>query len=203
MASYLGYYDGCASDRDIKFERAVNSFLSQDYQNKELVIVSDGCDITNDLYHRKYSKYENIVLVKLNKQELFSGNVRQAGLNNSTGQIVCYLDTDDLFGVNHLSSIVSSFGNSILLDWCYFDDYIKYFNLEHLPLEKREVKLEYGCIGTSNIAHLKYLDITWVGCDGYGHDFKFIKYLIDNKPKYKKINNSNYVVCHIKNGIDN
>ena len=46
MASYLGNYPGCANNREAKFIRSVKSFLNQSYDNKELIIVSDGCEIT-------------------------------------------------------------------------------------------------------------------------------------------------------------
>ena len=49
MASFLGEYEGCASDRENKFIRAVRSFLGNKYENKELVIVGDCCSITENI----------------------------------------------------------------------------------------------------------------------------------------------------------
>ena len=44
MASFLQM--GHKTNQDIKFVRAVKSFLNQTYKDKELIIVSDGCQKT-------------------------------------------------------------------------------------------------------------------------------------------------------------
>jgi glycosyltransferase involved in cell wall biosynthesis len=54
--SYLGEYENCASDRENKFIRAVNSFIANTYENKELVIIGDSCDITERLLTENFSK---------------------------------------------------------------------------------------------------------------------------------------------------
>ena len=51
MASYLGEYPGRTSNPEPKFIRAVKSFLSQTYENKELIICADGCDRTVEIYN--------------------------------------------------------------------------------------------------------------------------------------------------------
>ena len=50
MQAYLGEYPGSRSDSDKKFLRAVYSFIEQDDKNSELIIVSDGCKIVDELY---------------------------------------------------------------------------------------------------------------------------------------------------------
>jgi glycosyltransferase involved in cell wall biosynthesis len=55
MASYLGDYPGRATNPEQKFIRAVKSFLTQTYENKELIIVADGCDTTERLYQYNFS----------------------------------------------------------------------------------------------------------------------------------------------------
>jgi glycosyltransferase involved in cell wall biosynthesis len=206
MASHLKEYPHCAEDRVVKFHRAINSFLNQSYYNKELIVVSDGCEVTaSEIRH-----YDNNPLIKftmIEKQPIFSGNVRNVGCILATGNIICYLDTDDMMGINHLGSIINGFNHYNDVDWVYFNDYVIYrFNpvtKDILAKGERDVQLDYGTIGTSSIAHKNNTEINWVDCNGYGHDWTFIKTkLIDTGKKHQKINGTEYLVCHIPNSVD-
>ena len=207
LASFLSEYDHSAKDRVRKFHRAVQSFLNQSYTNSELLIIADGCDITSSEV-RHYDNYPQIKHVHIEKQPLFSGNVRNVGCLMATGDVVAYLDSDDMLGNNHLQAIADGFKYYPDVDWVYFDDYVIHrfhpITNEILAKGKRTVELEYGTIGTSSIAHKRLEDINWVGFDGYNHDWHFIKNkLIDAGKKYQKIDNAEYFVCHIPNSVDN
>lgn len=205
MASFLGDYEFAATQRVHKFHRAVESFINQSYENKELIIVSDGCDITIS-EAAKYSNHHNIKVFRSDKQPLFSGKIRSIGCYLATGEIICYLDSDDFIGVNHLKQIVESFKYHSDVDWVYFDDSIIYgfnpTNNEILSVAKRNVDLHFGTVGTSSIAHKKLYDISWEGCDGYGHDWLFIQKMINLKKPHVKIKDCEYFVCHIPNQVD-
>lgn len=185
-----GFVVKSAENMDIKFRRAVNSFLSQTYHNKELIVVSDGCLQTVKILISAYSYElfsEIIKLRVLSKQPIFSGFVRQAGLEMADGHVICYLDADDFFGRNHLKIIADNFAE----EWVYYDDYI--VKDIHNPKDfKRIVKPEIAKIGTSSIAHLKNIDIKWGG--GYGHDWAIIEKLLSLP--YRKIPTPEYFVCH-------
>lgn len=200
MPSYLSAYQSSASDRSRKFVRAVESFLKQSYSDSELIIVSDGCEITNNIVINNFN-FERVKLISIDKQPLFSGNVRQKGIEHATGDIITYLDSDDFYkNDNHLSVIVDGFKNNH--DWIYFNDFIKYFVPEHLPLAERDAKIGTGTIGTSNIAHKNHKDISWIGCDGYNHDFTFILKMNRLYSNHCKISGCSYIVCHIPNSVD-
>src|SRR3954468_14224010 len=101
MPSYLGDYPNAASDREGKLKRAIISFLDQTYARRELILVADGCEQTENVY--KFLKNNSgkpisslIRLVKIPKQGHFSGAVRNAGIDVATGEIIAYLDTDDI-----------------------------------------------------------------------------------------------------------
>jgi glycosyltransferase involved in cell wall biosynthesis len=199
MASFLGNYPNCADDREQKFQRAVNSFLEQSHRNAELIIVSDGCDRTDMLYDVYYKYYPHIRHFRIEKQPLFSGNVRQRGLEEATGKIVTFLDSDDMLGRTHLANINSAFPDKDY-DWVYYNDFI-YDGVNQIP---KIVSLEKGSIGTSSIAHLTCLrdkGLSWAGCDGYTHDWKYVERLIKFN-RYKKIYGCSYYICHIPNQID-
>jgi glycosyltransferase involved in cell wall biosynthesis len=191
MASYLEHYStgrfDAATNREVKFRRAVNSFLEQSFKDAELIIVSDGCKKTVTIYREEYLKNSNVRLVQLPKHPLFSGRVRQIGLAAARGEIICYLDSDDYFGVDHLATI-NNF-NDREYTWAYYDDYV--FNGSEKRL--RLVEPKANRIGTSSICHRRISPFQWA--DGYGHDWISISRIL--KEKNYKLQTPDYVVCHI------
>ena len=183
MPSYLGEYKGAATNRVEKLHRAINSFLLQ--QVGELIIVADGCDTTiNEV--KKYTN-SSIKLISIEKQELFSGVVRQTGIDIASYDWICYLDSDDEFKPNHLQTILNNIDNQH--DWMYYDFIINN--------RYRHSAVKMAQIGTANIIHKKSLNVTWPS--GYGHDWFFIEKLGHN---YKKISGTGYIVHHIPGILD-
>lgn len=192
MASYLGDYPGRASEPIKKIVRAVKSFLTQSYENKELIIVSDGCLKTNQIYEKVFKKFDNIKLVSIDKQPLYSGECRNAGMNIASGDIITYLDNDDVLGKTHLEIIMSQINDED--DMVYYDDFLV-LSSDFKKLQERLVELRYGSIGTSAISHRNVDWLRW-GI-GYGHDWVFIQSAIINGMKFKKLENTpQYLVCH-------
>jgi glycosyltransferase involved in cell wall biosynthesis len=184
MPSFLGEYDGCASDRENKFVRAVHSFLENSLEEKELIIIGDNCLTTERLLFVHFSEQIESGKIKFHqfrkKQKLFSGSLRSKGIELANGEYICYLDTDDVIGKNHLND---------------------YLNTDAGLITKR-VELKKDSIGTSSIIHKHNKRLNWDKCDGYGHDFKFIERLIKWSDKKDKIYGGTYIICHIPNQID-
>jgi glycosyltransferase involved in cell wall biosynthesis len=201
MPSFLGEYDGCASDREDKFIRAVHSFLENSLYDKELIVVGDNCSITENVLNEYFKHELNIGRIKFHqfkkKQKLFSGSLRSKGIELASGDYISYLDTDDILGKGHLFSIYNQV-KSNNLDWAYFNDFIN----SEAGLIKKNVELKKDSIGTSSIIHRKDKKINWDKCDGYGHDFKFIERLIKWSNKNEKIYGGTYIICHIPNQLD-
>lgn len=202
MPSNLENYPHGAKDRKNKFIRAVMSFLFNDYEEKRLIIVADGCQKTKEIYEARFADNKNITFIYGDKQEAFSGNVRQAGILYATTMgkpcdITCYLDSDDTIGEKHLSNIVKYFGDS---QFVYFNDHLYYAENK---VELRQVELSFGMCGTSSIAHLNKPEYGWSGCDKYGHDWLFIQNLMALTDNYKKIRGCSYYVMHICGILDN
>ena len=196
MASYLLPYPGAASNREQKFIRAVNSFKKQTYQNKELVIVSDGCPVTVELYNKFFSNDSNIKMIQIPKQDLYSGEMRNVALDLVDGDIISYLDSDDVLGSKHLQIIVDGFDDSV--DFVYYNDYMV-LDATFKKLHLRIVEPRWASIGTSSISHKRNTGISWTS--GYGHDFMFMFKMASMGLKFKKLETMpEYLVCHYSYG---
>jgi len=201
MASYLNLPN--KSSQGQKFVRAVKSFLKQTYEDKELIIVSDGCPITVQLYHDNFTSYENIQLIPIPKQAPYSGEMRNIAFEEATGDIITYLDADDVIGKNHLQTIYDQFDLD-KYDFVYYDD-LMILNKEFTKTHTRVVEPRYGSIGTSSLSHKNPTllangdQLQW--SQGYGHDFLFVMKLNALNCRFKKLEKMpQYIVCHYRDG---
>ena len=201
MASYLLPYPNSRSNPDKKFIRAVNSFKKQVYDNKELIIVSDGCPLTIELYKKFFANEPNIKLISIPKQPLYSGEMRNIALNMADGDIISYLDSDDIIGPNHLRIIANQFDID-KYSWVFYNDFMT-LDSSFKKLLLRTVEPRWASIGTSSISHKNLKDVKGCWSDGYGHDFIFVFKLASLGLKFKKLDkNPEYIVAHYGGGAD-
>lgn len=199
MASFLNMPN--KTNQGPKFVRAVKSFLNQTYQDKELIIVADGCELTMKLYHENFTSYDNIQIIPIPKQRPYSGEMRNVAFDYANGEIITYLDSDDCLGKNHIQIISDQFDTN-KWDFVYYNDYL-ILNKEFTKTFTRVVEPRWGSIGTSSISHknpklIKNVDkIRW--SSGYSHDFIFVMKLNSLGLKFKKLEkNPEYICCHYK-----
>lgn len=195
--SFLGTYEGATSHPKEKFVRAVDSFLANKYPNKEIIIISDGCPHTIPILKNKYHSYIKAGVIRyldLPRHELFTGSVRQQGIDSAKGRILCNLDLDDIILPYHLNNIAIAF-NPDKYDWGYFNFYRaldELKNVEELCTATPDV--ENLC--TANVVWKSGLDVTWNNCDGRQDNAAFNRQLIEKYPKKIKIYGCGYVVKH-------
>lgn len=226
MMSYLGHYPGARSNPVPKFNRAVQSVVDQTYKDWELIIVSDGCELTNNEYEKNWSGYSNIKLLKTTKSEKpWPGTKRQLGVDHATGDWICYLDADDMF----LDYRLASFAEKVESGYeAFFDSYVinpsdpKKWRAHSFPnltrcewgtRDKTSIELERGGIvyfkkkidinpqGTWCIFHKRDISVKWQDLNTIGEDTLFIKNLREEY-NYKTLPVSGYVICHLSNRVD-
>jgi glycosyltransferase involved in cell wall biosynthesis len=189
LPSYLGDYPKAAKNRDIKLRRAIESVIEQSFTDWELIVIADGCDLTVQIADSFQDS--RIKIIKVNKQAgiVATGKLRNIGISTAKGEWITYLDSDDVIGVNHLQ-ILSQYLNS---NWLFYNDYS--FDKHAKRFEERECRIRLGGCGTSNITHLKNLNVKWQDHSPYGYDdWNFIKSLMQFP--HIKIETPEYYVCH-------
>lgn len=199
IPSYLGEYKHAALDREKRFRFALNSALNQTYRDFEIILISDGCDVTTDIYQHEYSEYKKITCYQLNKQKTFSGHVRNQGLVHAKGDYIIYLDIDDFYGKDHLKIVEKGLKN---YDWVYFNEIVneaKGTSIKYVKISDTEGT---GIAGTSSICHKRGI-ANWLHCDNYQHDWQFILKLLAKSKNYAHVGTSEYNICHMVWMYDN
>ena len=85
-------------------EESVESVLAQDLENWELIIVDGGSsDNTLALILKKIKTSKKIKLVK-SKKDYGPAHARSVGVEKSKGKYIAFLDADDTWDSNKLSS---------------------------------------------------------------------------------------------------
>lgn len=175
MMSNLSNYQGSRSDAERKLKRALDSFVNQMYSRNlcEIVVVSDGCELTNTIVEKYLTEYINIKLVKTEKSQYdWPGSKRQIGIDASSGNWIAYLDSDDLWEPNHLQNLRDNITNN---------DEVLLNSLESkMHIEARDRRLRYK----SNMPMVK---------DDQGRWFYLEQYLKFKNLKSIKFNDGFYL----------
>lgn len=85
-------------------QRAVESVLRQSYTNWELILIDD-CSV--DKVNLEEIKQKNIRILHLTNQiNVGPGLSRQTGVDNSSGEFICFLDSDDIYEPTFLQDLL-------------------------------------------------------------------------------------------------
>tara|TARA_R110000822_G_scaffold77425_1_gene185822 strand:- start:3985 stop:4788 length:804 start_codon:yes stop_codon:yes gene_type:complete len=100
---------------------AINSVLSQDYKHYEIVIVDD-CSEDDSLDIIKELKSDKIKVFR-NKENFGTGYTKRKCVEESSGEIFCFLDSDDELASNALSLMVKCHLENSLCSLVYSNYY--------------------------------------------------------------------------------
>ncbi len=116
---------------------AIDSALSQTYSNIEVIVVDDGSTDNSREVIKSYGE-RIIPILKPNGGQASAFN---AGFAASQGEIICFLDSDDLFQPDKVEEVVNIFTTNQDIGWCFH-------SLKFLSKESEEI-IQPNCIGLS------------------------------------------------------
>lgn len=135
----------------------MDSVINQTYKNIEIIFIDDGStDNSIEILNKNYSDIENLKIIKKkNGGQLSTFN---EAIKYATGEIIFFLDSDDLYKANYIEEIVEIYRKNKDIDFVYCA-IEKFF-----PNERKETVQKYSedkFIGFSVISTLYAKE--WVG----------------------------------------
>lgn len=73
----------------------ISSLINQTYKNLEIIVVDDGS--TDDTLEIIKTKKDKRIKIINTKKHIFTGIARNIGIDESNGDYICFLDSDDIF----------------------------------------------------------------------------------------------------------
>jgi glycosyltransferase involved in cell wall biosynthesis len=120
---------------------AVDSALEQDLAPNEVIVVDDGStDGSPDLLRERYGQHPRVRLLCKENGGQLSGFI--AALPLCTGDILCLLDSDDLWEKHHLRTLAQAYQQDPSLD-CVFTN-LAYFGARSGTYDVRNEDYDYG-----------------------------------------------------------
>ncbi len=187
----------------------IESLINQTYQNIEILLINDGSIDGTINVIEKYKKIDNRIKV-YNKKNGGLSNVRNFGVNVSSGEYLLFVDGDDTLQLNTVEKLVTQVDENqdiIIFDLkCISEGHI--FSLKGLKNVSHEINKNY-LISTISAVNKFYKrsfiinnNIQFME-DIYYEDLELMPKLILYNPTIKYINEDLYNYIKRKNSITN
>ncbi len=94
-------------------ERCIDSVLRQTYPDFELLIIDDGStDETAEIVVAKATQDARIRLIR--QENAGVSSARNTGISAASGQLLCFIDSDDTVSANYLEILYALYGPGVL-----------------------------------------------------------------------------------------
>jgi glycosyltransferase involved in cell wall biosynthesis len=94
---------------------SIDSALTQTYSHIEVIVVDDG---STDNSREILASYQDKIIPIL-KENGGQASAFNTGFANSKGDIICFLDSDDVFFPEKVAQVVAALGDRQDLGWCF------------------------------------------------------------------------------------
>lgn len=106
-------------------KECVDSIISQDFHNTEIILVDDGSTDGSGLICDEYEqKYNNINVIHKTNGGL--SDARNAGIKASKGDYILFVDSDDYIGINTIGELIKSLEQNKMPDVVFLETYKVY-----------------------------------------------------------------------------
>lgn len=109
----------------------LNSLERQKYKDFEAIVINDGSTDNLDEIIREYTRNSDITINYIKQNNGGVSVARNTGLDNAKGQYIVFLDADDVYHCNFISSLYETL-NKLNVDtvYCLFSRDIKKLSIE-------------------------------------------------------------------------
>lgn len=109
-------------NREMLISDAIESVIKQTHRVDEIIIVDDNSsDDTNVVVKQLAEKYNYIKYIR-NDVNVGGGGSRNIGIQNATGDIIAFLDSDDVWRENRIERQIQEFDKSeVVAAFCNYD----------------------------------------------------------------------------------
>ena len=118
--------------------KCIESVQNNSYKNLEIIIVNDGSKDNTKQVIESFCNDERIVLI--NKENGGVSSARNAGIDNSTGEFITFIDADDYISEDYFETLLNAFDAETDIVCC-----------RHLCVDKQgnDLTVKYFCPETS------------------------------------------------------
>lgn len=139
-------------------ERAVKSILAQTYTDFELLIIDDGSmDNTSEVLS---TIKDSRIRVKTLERNMHVSVARNHGIALSSGELIAYLDTDNVWYPNYLEVMVSEFTKEYVMTYSGQNTFLVGGTKEDLQILGRAIR--YARFNPTTLSKSNFIDINCV-----------------------------------------
>ena len=125
-----------------QISKTLNSVLAQTFQDFEIILIYDDTDIHDLVYIKEsFSKNSKIKIVQ-NKKNYGAGMSRNIGIKHSSGDIIAFLDADDIWYSDKLEKQVK-FMRENKYDFSFTNYLKKISNRKSIHIQSKKRKISY------------------------------------------------------------
>lgn len=147
-------------------EQCVDSLLLQDYNGEyEIILVDDGSTDSSGSICDRYAKQNPSIVKVIHKKNEGVVSARKTGIDNATGEVCLFIDSDDFVETNLLSTVEGAFSKNsdadmIIYTFFYYADgkkiyrKNKLFDKEIVYENEEKLMLYSALLFTTNLSSL-------------------------------------------------